>query len=337
MKVIFSYGVPFYLSHGGCQTLIEELARALKELGVDVEWERWWDDTQHGDILHVFCRPLIINVRLAQAKGMKVIMTDMLDQTASRSPLRKFIQRTAIRTAKTIVPGTMLTKLSWEAYQELDGIVFVMSHEKETAEYLFDARPRHVTIINHATSQRTIEEMAKPAAEGDYLISTATIAPRKNTVMLARAAKEAGVPMVFLGKPYSDTDPYFLEFKSLMDGKLLRYPGFVSEQEKFHHTRGARGFVLLSQFETGCIAIQEAAAAGLPLLLSDLTWAHSYPASDHVKHVKLGSHGRIVEALRKFHGESHRLPHQTYPVLSWEGVAKKYLEFYRKALGPRAA
>ena len=52
MKVIVSHNIPFYLAHGGLQTLIQALMKELTLLGVDVQPERWWDPDQTGDILH---------------------------------------------------------------------------------------------------------------------------------------------------------------------------------------------------------------------------------------------------------------------------------------------
>src|SRR5207253_8514081 len=43
---------PFFLAHGGTQTLIESLMSEIARLGVEVEPARWWDDRQRGDILH---------------------------------------------------------------------------------------------------------------------------------------------------------------------------------------------------------------------------------------------------------------------------------------------
>lgn len=57
MKVIFSHAVPFFLAHGGMQTLTEALMGEMSRLGVEVEPERWWDSNQRGDILHYMGRP----------------------------------------------------------------------------------------------------------------------------------------------------------------------------------------------------------------------------------------------------------------------------------------
>src|SRR5664279_2263389 len=79
MKVLFSFPLPFFLAHGGSQTLIEALMRELAQLGVDVEPVRWWDENQCGDILHYIGRPTMLSVRLGHKKGFKIVMTDFLD------------------------------------------------------------------------------------------------------------------------------------------------------------------------------------------------------------------------------------------------------------------
>src|SRR2546428_13872771 len=57
MKVLVDHASPFLLAHGGFQIQIEETKRALERLGVTVEYLRWWDDEQRGDIIHFFGRP----------------------------------------------------------------------------------------------------------------------------------------------------------------------------------------------------------------------------------------------------------------------------------------
>lgn len=332
MKVLFSHSLPFFLAHGGSQTLIEALMRELANLGVQVEPVRWWEDHQTGDIIHYVGRTNTSSIRLAHEKRFKVVMTDLLDQTASRSPLRLFLQRTAIQGIRTAARG-MAGNFSWGIYQELDAMIFAVGHEWEVAKYLFDANPQRGSIIPHGLEIEALNQLAQPATEGDYLVSVATIHPRKNPLLLAEAARLAQVPVVFLGKPYSADNDYFRRFQALADGKYVRYPGFVTEEEKYQILRGARGFVLLSQFESGCIAVYEAAAAGLPLCLSDLPWASkSYPQARNLRLVKLRSAGQIATELRQFYQSAHRMRETTFPVLSWREVAREYLRIYENIL-----
>lgn len=336
MKVLFSCSVPFFLAHGGSQTLTEALMRELATLGVEVEPARWWDEDQTGDILHYIARPTTLNLRLAHKKGFKVVMTDLLDQPASRSRARLFAQRSFNRTA-----GKILTKftgqLGWEIYREAEAIIFAVPHEWEVAQYLFNANPTRGHVIPHGLEADAISALSQPQLEGDYLISVATIDERKNTVLLAEAARMAEVPVVFLGKPYSGVDPYFTRFTNLIDDKYVRYPGFVSREEKFRYLRGARGFALLSQFESGCIAVFEAAAAGLPLLLSDLRWARrSYPEARDITFVQPVRVAEVAKVLKDFHRRAARKSETTFPVLSWNEVARRYLAVYEQLLGTQA-
>jgi len=333
MKVLFSNSLPFFLAHGGTQTLLESLMRELAGLGVEIEPERWWDEKQTGDILHYMNRPPLLNVRAAHTKGFKVMMTENLDQTASRSRGGLFGQRCLTNLARTFLPGGLTARLGWEVYRGLDAMVYVVEHEWETAQYLFRASPGRGHIIPHGMETEALADLARPQAQEDYLVSVATIHPRKNTVLLAQSARLAGVPVVFLGKPYAPDDAYFLEFQKHIDNKWVRYPGFVSTGEKHRYLRGARGFVALSQFESGSISIYEAAAAGLPLFLSDLPWANKvYRQARNTSFVALGSPGKIAPALRAFHAQARRQPGTTFPLLTWRQVAERYVEIYRKLL-----
>ena len=309
--------------------------RELQNLGVEVEPARWWDENQTGDILHFIGRPTTLSLRLAHQKRFKVVMTDLLDQTASRSASRLFIQRMFNRSLGRVLER-FTGQFNWEAYREADAMIFAVPHEWEVAQYLFGANPGHGHVIPHGLDEEALRALSQPQAEEDYLISVATIDRRKNSVLLAEAALRAKVPVLFLGRPYAEDDSYFLRFLDLMDGQYVRYAGFVSAEEKYHSLRGGRGFVLLSQFESGCIAVFEAAAAGLPLFLSDLPWARrSYPAAQNLQLARVGAASEIAPILSRFHQSAHRAPRQTFPVSSWREIASRYLAIYESVLaGP---
>jgi glycosyltransferase involved in cell wall biosynthesis len=334
MKVLFSCPVPFFLAHGGSQTLTEALMRELPNVGIEVEPARWWDAEQTADILHFIGRPTTLTLRLAHQKGMKVVFTDLLDQTASRSGTRLRVQRTFNRTAGRLL-SRFTGQLNWEVYREADAMVFAVPHEWEVAQYLFGAKPEIGYVIPHGLDEGAIAALREDHAAGDYLISVATIDERKNSVLLAEAARTAKVPVVFLGKPYSPADLYFRRFRELVDDNYVRYPGFVSTEEKYAYLRGARGFALLSQFESGCIAIFEAAAAGLPLLLPDLRWARrSYPGARAVEFVRCDDRLAVQRRLADFYGKARRQPGTTFPLLTWRQVAEQYRGVYESVMSP---
>jgi glycosyltransferase involved in cell wall biosynthesis len=332
VKILFSQSLPFFLAHGGTQTFVESLMRELPSLGVEVEPERWWDETQKGDIIHFVGRPSLAHIRLAKQKGFKVVLTEFLDQPASRNKLTLFVQHLCIRITRKILGG-LTNRLAWDAYRELDAMVYAVPHEWETARYLFDADPDRGFVIPHGVDPSALAQLRQSADEGDYLISVATVTSRKNTHLLAAAAKLAHIPVLFVGKPYSADDPYFHRFMAMVDKQYVRYAGFVSDEEKYAHLRRARGFALMSQFESGCIAIYEAAAAGLPLFLSDLPWAtKAYGNAKSSRFVSPQTPEHIAKELSTFYKGAHRLAETTFPVLLWREVGERYRAIYEKII-----
>ncbi len=331
MKILFSHNLPFALAHGGTQTVIKELMREYHALGVDADYERWWMDEQPCDVLHTFGRPATLNIQLARKKGISTVMTEYLDQVSSRPSWYRFLQRSAVQLLGRVSGGGM-DRLGWKVYQALDALVYTTQYEWEVAQYIFAAKPDRGHIIPHGLTPAALSALSAPARSEDYLVSVSTIAPRKNSVFLAEAAHAARLPVHFLGKPYAE-DGYFRRFLELVDGKYVCYHGFVSEEEKYERLIHARGFVLLSQFESGCVAVYEAAAAGLPLLLPALPWAQTgYPDAEALMFMPLGSAQQAARSLAKFYERSTRQSEMTFPVSSWSDIAQKYLAVYAAAV-----
>lgn len=309
--------------------------REIAALGVEVEPVRWWDDRQHGDIIHFMNRPTRWLVEAAKKKGFRLVMTENLDQTSSRTPFALWLRKFALQCDRAL-GGHVSSRLGMDVYEMLDALVYVVELERRVGGFLYQTPRDRCHVIPHGLDATALAALAQPAVEGDYLISMASIIPRKHNVLLAEAARLAQVPMLFLGKPFAENDPYFLQFKQLVDGRLVRYPGFVSSEEKQRLVREARGFALLSQFESGCIALQEAAAAGLPLLLPTLPWAMGvYQHARQKEFVAISSPQALAPKLRHFYEAAHRKPGQTFPVPSWREVARRYVEIYQDVLSQK--
>jgi hypothetical protein len=138
---------------------------------------------------------------------------------------------------------------------------------------------------------------------------------------------------MFLGQPFNKEDAYFKEFLALVDEQYVIYPGYVSEEEKTKILTEASGFALLSKGESGCIAVYEAAAACLPLFLSDLPWAYGYEDLKMVTHVNLNTVSNISSSLASFFNKSQRLHVTAFDVKTWEQIASNYLNVYRSTIG----
>ncbi len=95
MKILIDHGIPFSLAHGGLQTHIEQTKRGLEEIGLEVEWLRWWDDAQRGDVIHAFAPTSVAEMQFAAGKRIPVVLSALLDAYANEPPLHQNLRRLA--------------------------------------------------------------------------------------------------------------------------------------------------------------------------------------------------------------------------------------------------
>lgn len=332
MKIIMYDDTPSYFCPGGKQVLAQKIYENLNSLGVAVEYARWWDPSQKCDLIHMFTSSYAM-VRMAQQAGVKTILTHIIDITTNMSRWQRLIRQIGIYSFRKLLPERILHLFSWYILPQFDALTYLHQPDAETAINIYGAPRQKTYIIPHGCDAEIIERLQDgPRNKQSYLLSVANIVPRKNTLRLAQAAKLANVPVVFLGKPFSQEDEYFREFLKLVDGKYVMYPGYVSEEEKIKYLLEASGFVLFSDAESGCIAVYEAAAAGLPLLLSDLPWSHSYGQHETILYVDIKIEGMAANRLSSFYESSHRLEGFSFPVMTWKEIAEHYIRVYEKVL-----
>jgi glycosyltransferase involved in cell wall biosynthesis len=202
---------------------------------------------------------------------------------------------------------------------------------------MFDAPSDRVHVIPNGVEevffQRTPnQELRTPRS--DYLVCTAAITQRKRVVELAEAAVLAGTPLWIIGAPYSDSDPYYLRFLDVVRGSggLLRYEGSIGDRAQMADIySSARGFVLLSSMESMSLSALEAAAAGCPLLLSDLPWAQS-TFGDNAFYCPLPfSRSSTADCLHRFHADAESsIP--SFTPQCWRGVAESLSQIYTRVL-----
>jgi len=278
VKVLLDHPNPFLLAHGGFQIQIEQTKKALEGIGVEVEWLRWWDDGQKGDLIHYFGRPHPVYIRQAHAKWIKVVMSELLTGLGSRGGIARKAQKTFINIAKNVLPREFVTRFSWDAYQTADACIALTSWEKELMVEMFSAQPERVHVVPNGVEEIFFSQAASEAEKSKYLVCTATITERKRVVELAEAAMMAQVPVWIIGEPYNKEDPYYRKFLSVVRtaGEIVRYEGGISERSKMAAIyQNASGFVLLSSMESLSLSALEAAAGGCRLFLADLPWARS--------------------------------------------------------------
>jgi len=332
MKVLFDHPNPFLLAHGGHQIQIEQTKAALEKIGVEVEFLRWWDETQQGDVIHYFGRPTAVYINQAHTKGMKVVVADLLAQWGSRSELERATQRALMVVSRALLPHSLLHRLAWEAFGAADASIALTPFEAQMLQKVFGAPKERVNVIpNGVEDEFKRSDLTK---RGDWLVCAATIRDIKRVLEVAQAAVEAKTPIWFIGKPYEQSDPYarrFLEF-ARTNSNIVRYEGAISDRASLARVyQEARGFVLLSAFESLSIAALEAAACGCGLLLSDLPWARTV-FGEHASYCAATASTRATaSALKKF----YEMPPSISPGFKpkyWVDIARDLKNIYERVL-----
>lgn len=340
MKALFDHPNPFLLAHGGFQIQIEQTKKALEANGVEVELLRWWDDQQKGDLIHYFGRPHPVYIRQAQAKGIKVVMSELLTGLGSRSGRARKAQKIFMTVARNVLPNEFTARLSWEAYQMVDACIALTAWEKKLMVEMFGARPEQVYVVPNGVEevffQNPGSKIRNPKSK--YLVCTATITERKRVVELAEAAMVAQVPVWIIGEPYSKQDPYYQKFLSVIRaaGEMVRYEGGISSREKMASIyQEAYGFVLLSSMESLSISALEAAAGGCALLLSDLPWARA-SFGEGATYCAMGRTEATSKKLRAFYLSIDSTPRAARPC-SWIEAGQQIQKIYFELLADKTS
>lgn len=333
MKILFDHSGKFLLSHGGFETQIEQTKAALESIGLNVEYLRWWDAKQEGDIIHYFGRPDEAIIRYAQQKGIKVIVAELLTGLGSRSASNRFLQRAMMTVSQKLLPSVFTARMSWQSYRLADGCVALTAWEAKLMKDMFEAPADRVHVIPNGVEEIFFSFREQDLGpRSDYLVCTATITERKRVLELAEAAFAAQVPVWIVGKPYAETDPYYLKFLDVVrkaEG-LIRFEGAISDRAKLAEIYGrARGFVLLSTMETLSLSALEAVTMRCPLLLSDLPWAR-YTFGAAASYVPISEDTQITARhLRGFYDQAPGLKVAEKPH-TWREVAEMLKTVYQK-------
>lgn len=339
MKVLLFDTTNAFLTPGGKNTHALKLQQELSKLGVSIDFSQWWNKGQEDfDIIHLLT-PDVEVAKLSKKLGKKTFLSMIFDFETSKTPFQQFKQR-AKNHIRNLLPGNLSSTAYWKAFQYMDCIQFMHENDRRTALKYFpnDINPSKTIIIPHAydptdmyyaTDESLVADIAFPKQK--YLVSCANISTRKQTLMLAQYAHLAEVPIVFLGNS-DKNDEYYLKFEKLIDNKYVFYPGWVSVEIKDYIERNASGFVLLSQSESGCIAVYEAAAYHLPLLLSNLPWAWAYDTPTDISFCDFADTNKAISQLDSFYRKANRLSTPPFKIHTWEEVAMGYKKEYEHIL-----
>ncbi len=332
MKILFDHPSPFALAHGGFQTQIEQSKAGLERLGHQVEFVRWWDDRQTGELIHYFTVPSPAYITMAREKGIPLVVTHLFTATCNRTPAQLRIQGLITKSALAL-PGLrgLARQLSWQSFRLADRMIVGLQAEQRVLETVYGLAADRITTVPLGLAPDFLKAGPSPRTQ-PHLITTGTITQRKRCVELARMAGEARVPVLFVGKPYSLRDPYWKEFAGLIDGRFVLHRDHVADRaEMIALLQSSRGFVIYSQYENWCLSAHEAAACGLPVLLPDQPWSREC-FGNQSSYLHASASSENASRLRAFYDKAPEMPAPAMKFYSWDEVARQLAVCYRSVL-----
>ena len=148
MKVLIDHSSPFLLAHGGAQVQIEQTKSALERIGIEVEFVRWWDDQQRGDVIHYFGSIPHHYLDLAHQKKIPVVLTAILSSTCNRSNFRLSLQGIVVRTLLSVPGwGSIQRQLQWSTFRKADTVVVGLNAECRVLERVYGVPRDGIAIV----------------------------------------------------------------------------------------------------------------------------------------------------------------------------------------------
>ncbi|HXI68954.1 MAG TPA: glycosyltransferase [Verrucomicrobiae bacterium] len=333
MKILFYSPLPFALAHGGAQIQIEQTMAALIAVGVEAEPIRWWDDRQRGDLIHYFGVAPLIHIEHARDKGIPIVMNHLFTAACNRSEAQLRRQGWLVRTILNQPFGEGIKQqLAWRSFGRCATNVVGLEAERRVLELVYGVPRERVDLVPLGL-EKIYLDAGSGKRDGDYLLCAGTITRRKNSVALARLARAAQVPVLFVGKPYAETESYWQEFRALVDGRWVRHQAHVADPAAMVALlQSARGAVVMSDYENWCLTAHEAAACGVPVLLPDQNWSRERFGNKAHYFDRIGFSPRNVEILKQFYTAAPGLPAPAVQLFSWADAAVRLKTVYERVL-----
>ncbi len=335
MNIIVDCSIPFFLAHGGLTIQVRQTVESLRRLGVTADYARWWEDDLPGDLIHFFGKPTPLYAALCRQKNRRYVISDLLTAQGSYGAGRRMITRLALG-ADRLAGGMMRRRLGWGVYDSAAAVIALTEWEASLLVEMYGVSKSAVHVVPNGVEEAFLEPAAGEVRRGGHLICTATVTERKRVLELARAAVKARVPVRFVGAPYEENNAYCRAFRELVASHkdLLEDAGPVDDRRRLAgEYRQAAGFVLLSAMESQSLSALEAAACGLPLLLSDLPWARC-SFGESATYCALEPEEETARQLGDWYRALDRAPRPMRP-LSWLQVAERLRELYSQLAGAR--
>jgi glycosyltransferase involved in cell wall biosynthesis len=355
MKVLFIVRSTLFTAKGGDTIQVEETARALRKIGVDVDIIRTDEKMYYDpyDLLHFFniTRPADILVHIERSRKPFVISTIWIDYAAYDKQQRsgisgklfKLLPACSIEYVKTLYrwilgrDSLVSTSYLWkgqhrsikEILKKAKAVLVQAENEYTDIVRWYRVAPAFAVIYNGVNTE--LFQMTKAVNKDENLVlCVARIEGIKNQYNLIKALNNTTYRLVLIGDAAPNQKEYYLRCKKIAGGNVS-FINHLSQQELVDHYAKAKLHVLPSWFEVCGLSSLEAAALGCQVVVTENGYARSY-FKDDAFYCDPKQPGTILEAIRqamavKSNGKLQERVIQNY---TWQKTAEKTLSVYKK-------
>jgi len=329
MKILYYVGYPLAWAKGGHAIMVHETIREVEKLGIETAWLHHEDrEPASADIIHYFARPPSdFHWQLAKQRGMKIVV-DELHQVGVLRPRWMWHVRGQIAKAFPHIVGRgIYSTMGIDVYRHLDAAIAVTPSEADYLRIVMGSPAERIHFIPSGVDNLFFERSRAPVPF-DGLLYVANICARKNSIAVARQAKQSRVPVKFVSTPNVPDDDYTREFAREVDDTYVIWDKNVTDRSLLAAMyRGARGSFLASKNEGLPLSLLESLASGTPIMSPDLPNLRVY-FKDAVRYAPSPDHRDFAAALVGFYHECRNGYQQDFAVLKWSDVAQQLAQVY---------
>ncbi|MBS0151838.1 MAG: glycosyltransferase family 4 protein [Nitrospira sp.] len=336
MRVLFLTYPRIGLNRGGLQIQIEETARSLSKLGVDVvQYNPWKNQVPDVDVCHVFsidCS-MVDHVMRAVKLRVPVVVCPVLNMF-NNHPLFSMVKQKL-----SVLPG-VYSDLK-RARIMLDAATLVLAANADEQDLLmkvFNVDQAKFRIIPNGLSMAFRDGDPQLFEEKygvrNFVLNVASIEPRKNQLTLVRAMQRLPYTLVLVGRASPENERYFKQVKAEA-GSNVQFVG------SFHHDdpllascyRAAKLFVMPSFSEVMPLTLNEAAVAGCRILASD-----QVPIAETIASYVRRFRPNDVKAMARLIDDEMRdetesvIPQAIHAMPTWDQVGQQLEALYRSVV-----
>lgn len=271
-----SYVVEPYFSVGGCQRQLESWKKNLHLIGIDVNL---YPNISNSDIIHFF--PIYNLAMFNQIRrGARVKSIVSCNYWSSSGVFYNILKKMALFTPSPFFNNINFIssyKERFEFYNNCDALIANTQAESDLIQSEYGINKNVISVIPNTVDDIFFEheKIQQAVHPSPYLLTIATIDPRKNQHLVAYIANKLKIEYHIYGSVF---DKNYLEKILKIGGGFVKYKGLLQHgsPQMLAAIDGCSLYLLPSWWETPGISAMEAAVRNRPIIVTGIGGAREY-------------------------------------------------------------